>query len=121
VLQVSTLAKMYSTAVNQYNTLKNTVEHFSAKTIWQTELNKIKTVSVPNTYGETAGFTNALNLNNQAAASMAWANSAIGLTPQTSGITSRRLQAQESSPLHTDNTSHAGPASGSSLPCPRLL
>jgi hypothetical protein len=40
------------------------------------------------TYGETNGFTNALNLNNQSAALMAWTNSKIGLAPETSGILS---------------------------------
>jgi type IV secretion system protein TrbJ len=88
VSQLSTLAKMLTTAQSQYNTMKSNVQNFSAKTIWQTELNKIKSVSVPNTYGETNGFTNALNLNNQSAALMAWTNSKIGLAPETSGILS---------------------------------
>ena len=86
--QLSTLAKMLTTAQSQYNTIKSNVQNFSAKTIWQTELNKIKSVSVPNTYGETNGFTNALNLNTQSAALMAWTNSKIGLTPETSGTLS---------------------------------
>ena len=68
VSQLSTLAKMLTTAQSQYNTIKSNVQNFSAKTIWQTELNKIKSVAVPNTYGETNGFTSALNLNNQSAA-----------------------------------------------------
>ena len=88
VSQLSTLAKMLTTAQSQYNTLKSNVQNFSAKTIWQTELNKIKSVAVPNTYGETNGFTNALNLNNQSAALMAWTNSKIGLAPETSSILS---------------------------------
>jgi hypothetical protein len=88
VSQLSTLAKMLTTAQSQYNTIKSNVQNFSVKTVWQTELNKIKAVSVPNSYGETNGFTNALNLNNQSAALMAWTNSKIGLTPETSGILS---------------------------------
>jgi hypothetical protein len=88
VSQLSTLAKMLTTAQSQYNMIKSNVQNFSAKAIWQTELNKIKSVAVPNTYGETNGFTNALNLNNQSAALMAWTNSKIGLTPETSGILS---------------------------------
>src|SRR5882762_3815090 len=86
VSQVSTLAKMFTTAQNQYNTIKSNVQNFSVKNVWQTELNKIKTVSVPNSYGETSGMTNALNLNSQSAALMAWTNSKIGLAPETSSI-----------------------------------
>jgi type IV secretion system protein TrbJ len=86
--QLSTMFKMLTTAQNEYNTVKSNVQSFSVKTIWQTELNKIKNVSVPNTYGETNGMTNALNFNSQSAALMAWTNSKIGLGPETSGILS---------------------------------
>jgi len=79
---------MLTTAQSQYNMIKSNVQNFSVKTVWQTELNKIKSVSVPNTYGETNGFSNALNLNSQSAALMAWTNSKIGLAPETNGILS---------------------------------
>ena len=90
VTQVRTMYSMLTTATNQYNTIKSSVQNFSVKTIWQTELTKIKAVTVPNTYGETNGLSSALNLNSQVAALMAWTNSKIGLAPE--ATTSLRTQ-----------------------------
>ncbi|WP_035353835.1 hypothetical protein [Edaphobacter aggregans] len=84
VKMLTTAQSQLQTATSEYNTVKSNVQQFSVKTIWQTELNKIKSVSVPNTYGETNGLTNALNLNSQSAAAMAWTNTKLGLTPESS-------------------------------------
>jgi hypothetical protein len=101
--QLSTMYKMLSTAQSelqtaqsQYNTVKSSAQQFSAKTLWQTELNKIKSVSVPNTYGETNGLTNALNLNSQSAAAMAWTNTKLGLTPESSTTLTNQTVGQSS-------------------------
>ena len=86
----------YKLRQSQYNTVKSSAQQFSAKTLWQTELNKIKSVSVPNTYGETNGLTNALNLNSQSAAAMAWTNTKLGLTPESSTTLTNQTVGQSS-------------------------
>jgi hypothetical protein len=96
VKMLTTAQSQLQTATSEYNTVKSNVQQFSVKTIWQTELNKIKSVSVPNTYGETNGLTSALNLNSQSAALMAWTNTKIGLTPESSTTLTNQTVGQSS-------------------------
>ena len=86
VSQLTTLTKMYTTATSQYSAFKANVQNFSLKTVWQTQLNKVKTVSVPNAYGETNGMTMALNQDSTAAASTAWNSSKIALSSDTNTL-----------------------------------
>ena len=86
VSQLSTLTKMYTTASGQYTSFKNNVVNFSFKNQWQTALNKMKTVNVANSYGETNGMTTALNQDSTTAATTAWSSSKVALSPDTSSL-----------------------------------
>ena len=66
------LVSQLTTLQTQYNMLKNNIEHFSLKQQWQTTLSVLKNANVANMFGETAGFSVALNTNSPSASAMAW-------------------------------------------------
>ena len=53
--------KTYNQAITEYNTIVSNLKHFNSKTLWQTAENALMSVSVQNTYGETAGLQSQLN------------------------------------------------------------
>ena len=61
----------------QYTMLKSNLEHFSAKAQWKTALSQLEHVNVANAFGETAGFSIALNTNSPSAAATAWAHATV--------------------------------------------
>ncbi len=64
--------------------LKNNVTHFSFKQQWQTTLNALKNANVANMFGETAGFSIALNTNSPSASTMAWKTATVPVNSTTS-------------------------------------
>jgi type IV secretion system protein TrbJ len=81
----ASLVSQLTTIEQQYNMLKNNVEHFSLKQQWQTTLTALKNVNVANMFGETGGMTIALNTNSSSASSTAWKTAT---TPMSSSVTS---------------------------------
>jgi hypothetical protein len=73
----ASLVSQLSQMTTQYNMLKNNLVHFSFKQQWQTELNRMEHVNVANQFGETGGFSVALNTNSPSAASTAWGNATV--------------------------------------------
>jgi hypothetical protein len=80
------LVSQLTTLTQQYTMLKNNLKNFSVKQVWATELAKLKTVQVVNTYGETNGLTMALNQNLTSAATTAWTSSKVALSSNTSTL-----------------------------------
>jgi type IV secretion system protein TrbJ len=72
-------------------TVQANLKNFSFKSLWQTGKAQIMAESVNNSYGETAGWSTALNTNSPAAATTAWnmanvqVNSGAYLSGQTPG------------------------------------
>jgi hypothetical protein len=68
----------------QYNMLKNNIEHFSAKQLWQTELHVLENVNVASMFGETAGIKIALNTNNPSASLTGWQTATVPMNSNAS-------------------------------------
>src|SRR6195952_6148044 len=86
----ASLVSQLTTLESQYNMLKNNVTHFSVKQQWQTTLNALKNANVSNLFGETAGFSIALNTNSPSASTMAWKTASVPVN----GTTNTYLQSQ---------------------------
>src|SRR5271168_4815821 len=80
----ASLVSQATTALNQFKTIENNVTHFSFKQQWQTTLNALKNANVANMFGETAGFSVALNTNSPSASTMAWKTASVPVTSTTS-------------------------------------
>lgn len=80
----ASLVSQLTTLETQYNMLKNNLVHFSLKGQWHTALNAMEHVNVANQFGETAGFSVALNTNSPSSAIAAWGNATV---PVNSGAT----------------------------------
>jgi hypothetical protein len=80
----ASLVSQATTALNQFKTIENNVTHFSFKQQWQTTLNALKNANVTNMFGETAGFTVALNTNSPSASTMAWKTASVPVNSTTS-------------------------------------
>jgi uncharacterized protein involved in propanediol utilization len=87
----ASLVSQLTTLENQYRMLQNNITHFSAKQQWQTVLHALENVNVANMFGETAGFSIALNSNSPTASSTAWKTATV---PMNSNATSY-LQGQQ--------------------------
>src|SRR5579875_4203397 len=59
----ASLVSQLTTIESQYNMLKNNIEHFSAKQVWQTELHTLENLNVANMFGETVGLRVSLGTN----------------------------------------------------------
>ena len=92
----ASLVSQLTTIEQQYNMLKNNVEHFSLKQQWQTTLTALKNVNVANVFGETGGMTIALNTNSSSASNTAWKTAT---TPMSSNVTSY-LQSEQLGSAH---------------------
>ena len=71
------LISQVTTLKTQYSMLKNNLVHFSFKSQWQTDLNKMKQVNVANQFGETNEMGIALNTDNPAASKASWGNATV--------------------------------------------
>jgi len=80
----ASLVSQATTALNQFKTIENNVTHFSIKQQWQTTLNALKNANVANMFGETAGFSIALNTNSPSASTMAWKTASVPVNSTTS-------------------------------------
>lgn len=80
----ASLVSQATTALNQFKTIENNVTHFSFKQQWQTTLNALKNANVANMFGETAGFSVALNTNSPSASTMAWKTANVPVNSTTS-------------------------------------
>ena len=80
----ASLVSQATTALNQFKTIENNVTHFSFKQQWQTTLNALKNANVANMFGETAGFSIALNTNSPSASTMAWKTASVPVNSTTS-------------------------------------
>jgi type IV secretion system protein TrbJ len=80
----ASLVSQATTALNQFKTIENNVTHFSFKQQWQTTLNALKNANVANMFGETAGFSVALNTNSPSASTMAWKTASVPVNSTTS-------------------------------------
>lgn len=85
----ASLVSQLTTLESQYRTFKNNIVNFSVKAQWTTALNRMKQIQVVNRYGETNGMTAALNQNSTTAATMAWTNSNVALSSNTSTYLAR--------------------------------
>ena len=81
----ASLVSQATTALNQFKTIQNNVEHFSIKQQWQTALTKLENMNVPSMFGETAGMSIALNTNSPSASVTAWKTATVSVN---SGATS---------------------------------
>ncbi len=79
----ASLVSQATTALNQFKTIQNNVEHFSFKQQWQTTLNAMKNASVKNMFGETNGMSTALNTNSPAASTTAWSAATVPVSGNT--------------------------------------
>jgi hypothetical protein len=79
----ASLVSQATTALNQFKTLQNNLEHFSFKQQWQTTLNAMKNANVKNLFGETNGMSAALNTNSPTASTTAWAAATIPMSGNT--------------------------------------
>jgi len=80
----ASLVSQLSQMTTQYDMLKNNLVHFSFKQQWQTTLNRMEHVNVANQFGETGGFSAALNTNSPTAASTAWGNAIVPINSSAS-------------------------------------
>ena len=80
----ASLVSQATTALNQFKTIENNVTHFSFKQQWQTTLSALKNANVANMFGETAGFSIALNTNSPSASTMAWKTASVPVNSTTS-------------------------------------
>lgn len=80
----ASLVSQATTALNQFKTIENNVTHFLFKQQWQTTLNALKNANVANMFGETAGFSVALNTNSPSASTMAWKTASVPVNSTTS-------------------------------------
>jgi hypothetical protein len=80
----ASLVSQATTALNQFKTIENNVTHFSFKQQWQTALNTLKNANVANMFGETNGFTVALNTNSPSTSTMAWKTASVPVNSTTS-------------------------------------
>lgn len=75
----ASLVQQLTTIQMQYNMLKNNIEHFSIKQQWQTTLHALENVNVANMFGETAGFSIALNTNSPGTSTTAWKTATVSM------------------------------------------
>jgi hypothetical protein len=68
----ASLVSQLTTIESQYNMLKNNIEHFSAKQMWQTELHTLETMNVANMFGETVGLRVSLGTDSPSTSITAW-------------------------------------------------
>jgi hypothetical protein len=88
----ASLVSQLTTLTTQYNMLKNNLEHFSLKTQWHTALNNLEHVNVANQFGETAGFSVALNTNSPSSAVTAWSHATVPVSSGASAYLSSQAQ-----------------------------
>ena len=79
----ASLVSQLTTLDTQYNMLKNNITHFSFKQQWQTTLSALKNANVANMFGETAGFSTALNTNSPSTSTMAWKTANVPVSSAT--------------------------------------
>ena len=73
----ASLVSQLTTITQQYNMLKNNIEHFSLKQQWQTTLTALKNVNVANMFGETNGMSIAFNTNSPTASTTGWKSATV--------------------------------------------
>ena len=104
----ASLVQQLTTIQMQYNMLKNNIEHFSAKQLWQTELHVLENVNVANMFGETAGIKVALNTNNPSASLTGWQTATVPIKSNTSTyLAGQQLGSSRMSQLAMIETSDA--------------
>ena len=92
ITQAKTMYASLTATKQQLTTMENNVKSFSFKGSWQTALNTVKTVSVPNTYGETNGMSAAFNQNSPTGASASWTSSKVAVsTDATNNLNSQTV------------------------------
>jgi hypothetical protein len=75
----ASLVSQLTTLESQYNMLKNSLTHFSAKQQWQTTLHALENVNVANMFGETAGMSIALSTNAPNTSTTAWKAASVSM------------------------------------------
>jgi hypothetical protein len=86
----ASLVEQLTTLQMQYETIKNSITHFSLKQQWQTALNQLENVNVANLFGETAGMNTALNTNSPSSSATAWRSATVAMSTDANSY----LQAQ---------------------------
>lgn len=81
----ASLVSQLTTIEQQYNMLKNNVEHFSAKQQWQNALHTLENLNVADMFGESVGIRVSLNSNSPSTSITAWktATTPVGTNVQT--------------------------------------
>ena len=77
--QLATMEKQYQTAQSTYNTIQANVRMFTGKNAWRTIVAKLTHLPVKNSYGETAGWDDAMNNDDASGATSAWMNATVGV------------------------------------------
>jgi hypothetical protein len=77
------LVAQATTVMNQLKMMEANVTHFSFKNVWATTEMRLKNTNVANLFGETNGFSIAINTNSPAASLQAWHTANIPVTPST--------------------------------------
>jgi type IV secretion system protein TrbJ len=80
----ASLVQQLTTIQMQYEMLKNNIEHFSAKQLWQTELHVLENVNIASMFGETAGIKVALNTNNPSVSLTGWQTATVPISSNAS-------------------------------------
>lgn len=81
--EVKQAIQMVSTAKAQFAAIQANLKSFSFKELWRTAYGQISNESVPNRYGETAGWNVALNTNSPTAAVTAWNMANVSVSANT--------------------------------------
>jgi hypothetical protein len=77
------LISQATTVMNQLKMMQANVTHFSLKNAWATAEMRLKNTNVANLFGETNGFSIAINTNSPAASLQAWHTANIPVTIST--------------------------------------
>ena len=88
----ASLVSQATTALNQFNTIKNNVVHFSVKQQWQAVRNILENYDVASLFGETNGIRISLNSNSPSMSVTGWKNATLSMNVNTTAF----LQAVDS-------------------------
>ncbi len=75
----ASLVSQATTALNQFNTIKNNVVHFNAKQQWQSFRTFLENYDVASLFGETNGIKISLNSNSPSISVTGWKNATLSM------------------------------------------
>ena len=79
----ASLVSQATTALNQFNTIKNNVVHFNAKQQWQAVRSILENYDIASLFGETNGIKISLNSNSPSISVTGWKNATLSMNSNT--------------------------------------